>query len=51
MARLLTEIFDHYGIYSYIIRYFESLHTMGDHYIVQDIDDYIDSVAKTVDSS
>ena len=25
----------------YITKYFEALHTMGDHYIVQDIDDYI----------
>ena len=37
----VAKIFDRYGIYAYITRYFESLHTMGDHYIVQDIDDYI----------
>ena len=30
-----------YDIYGYIIKYFEALHTMGDHCIVQDIDDYI----------
>ena len=29
------------AIYGYITKYCESLHTMGDHYIVQDIDDYI----------
>lgn len=34
-------IFDKYRIYDYITRYFESLHTMGDRCIVQDIDDYI----------
>ena len=33
--------FDEHGVYRYIIKYFESLHTMGDHCIVQDIDDYI----------
>lgn len=36
-------IFDAYGIYGYIKKYFESLHTMGEHCIVQDIDDYIAS--------
>lgn len=34
-------IFDKYRIFDYITRYFESLHTMGDRCIVQDIDDYI----------
>ena len=36
-----TKIFDQYNIYSYILKYFETLHTMGDRYIIQDIDDYI----------
>ena len=36
--------FEEYGIYGYITKYFESLHTMGDHCIVQDIDDYISSI-------
>lgn len=36
-----AKLFEQYGIYGYITKYFESLHTMGDHYIVQDIDDYI----------
>ncbi len=40
----VAKIFDQYGIYGYITKYFESLHTMGDHYIVQDIDDYISSI-------
>ena len=31
-------------VYGYITKYFESLHTMGDHCIVQDIDDYISSI-------
>ena len=37
-------IFENYGVYGYITRYFEALHTMGDRYIVQDIDDYISSI-------
>ena len=37
----VAKIFETYGIYGYITKYFESLHTMGDRYIVQDIDDYI----------
>lgn len=40
----VAKIFDRYSIYGYITRYFELLHTMGDHCIVQDIDDYISSV-------
>ena len=37
----VANLFDQYGIYAYISRYFESLHTMGDRCIIQDIDDYI----------
>lgn len=37
----VAKIFETYGVYGYITKYFESLHTMGDRYIVQDIDDYI----------
>lgn len=37
----VARLFDKYDIYAYITRYFESLHTMGDHCIIQDIDDYI----------
>ena len=40
----VSKIFDRYGIYRYIAKYFESLHTMGDDYIVKDIDDYISSL-------
>ena len=39
----VAKIFDAYGIYGYITKYFEALHTMGDQCIVQDIDDYIRS--------
>lgn len=37
----VAKIFDAHSIYEYITKYFESLHTMGDCYIVQDIDDCI----------
>lgn len=40
----VAKIFDRYGIYKYITKYFESLHTMGDDYSVKDIDDYISSL-------
>ena len=39
----VARIFEKYGIYEYITKYFEALHTMGDHCIVQEIDDYISS--------
>ena len=41
----VAKTFEEYGIYGYITKYFESLHTMGDHCIVQDIDDYISIMA------
>lgn len=41
----VAKIFDAYGIYSYITKYYKSLCTMGDRCIVQDIDDYINSMA------
>ena len=40
----VAELFEKYGIYDYITKYFEALHTMGDDYIIQDIDDYINSI-------
>ena len=41
----VAKTFDAYGIYSYITKYYKSLCTMGDRCIVQDIDDYINSMA------
>lgn len=43
----VAELFEKYGIYDYITKYFEALHTMGDDYIIQDIDDYINSIKET----
>ncbi len=37
----VADIFDRYDIYGYITKYFESLHTMGDSCVIEDIDDYI----------
>ena len=37
----VTTLFAQYGIFDYIMKYFESLHTMGDNYVVHDIDEYI----------
>lgn len=37
----VAELFARYGLFDYIMRYFESLHTTGPRYIVEDIDAYI----------
>ena len=37
----VADIFDRYDIYGYITKYFESLHTMGDSCVIEDIDEYI----------
>lgn len=42
----VSKIFDRYDVYQYIVKYFESLHTMGDHMIVEDIDSYIENSSK-----
>ena len=41
----VAKTFEKYNLYKYITKYFESLHTMGDNYIIQDIDDYIASMS------
>lgn len=40
-GREISEIFDRYNVYDYIVKYFETLHTIGDKLIVNDIDEYI----------
>ena len=37
----VAELFSRYGLFDYIMRYFESLHTNGDRYLVEDFDAYI----------
>lgn len=36
-----AQLFERYNVFDYITKYFESLHTMGDFCLIQDIDDYI----------
>lgn len=37
----VVELFSRCGLFDYIMRYFESLHTNGDRYLVEDFDEYI----------
>ncbi len=39
----VARIFEQHGVFAYITRHFEALHTEGDLCIVRDIDDYISS--------
>ena len=42
----VSKVFDQYDVYQYIVKYFEALHTMGEHMIVEDIDSYIENSRK-----
>ncbi len=42
----VAKLFEKYGVYGYITKYFEALHTMSERSIEQDIDDYISSVTR-----
>ena len=42
----VAKLFEKYGVYGYITKYFEALHTMGERSIEQDIDDYINSATR-----
>ncbi len=37
----VARLFEQHQVYAYVTRHFMALHTQGDRYIVQDIDDYI----------
>ncbi len=37
----VADLFDRYCIYDFLKKYFESMHTMSDSAIIQDIDEYI----------
>ena len=39
----VSELFSKYGVFDYIVRYFESLHVNGERYIVEELDEYIAS--------
>ena len=40
-GRAVSELFVKYGLYDYVMRYYDSLHTTGEKYIIADLDDYI----------
>ena len=42
-GRELEDIFSKYGVWEYIIEFYEILHINGSSYIIADIDKYIDS--------
>ncbi len=37
----VADLFEKYQVSSYILKFFPSLHTMGEEYIIEDIDEYI----------
>ena len=37
----VEELFSRYGVFEYIMEYFESLHVNGDRYLIEEIDAYI----------
>lgn len=44
-GREVAALFSKFGVYDYVTRYFDSLHTTGVKYIIADIEDYILSQA------
>lgn len=42
-GKQVSELFSQYNVWDYIYSCFEALHTTGDHYIVEDIDLYIEA--------
>lgn len=42
-GRQLSELFTKYGVWEYVYSCFEALHTTGNHYIIDDIDLYIEA--------
>lgn len=41
LGRVVSEFFSKYGLFDYVVRYFESLHTTGVNYIIADLDSYV----------
>ena len=37
----LTALFSKYGVYDYVLSSYESLHTTGTNYIIEDIDEFL----------
>lgn len=44
----VADLFESCKVDEYIMKYFESLHTMGEQYIIKDIDDYIAEMKKGI---
>lgn len=42
-GKQVIELFKKYNILEYIVKYFEALHTTGNKYIINDIDNFIKS--------
>jgi len=40
-GKQVINLFSQYKVSEYIIRFFEALHTTGENYIINDIDEYI----------
>ncbi|GHV24116.1 hypothetical protein FACS189465_0670 [Clostridia bacterium] len=41
-GKQIIALFDKYGVIAYIVNCYGALHTMGDNYIVEDIDSFIE---------
>ncbi len=42
-GRQVSELFSQYSVWDYIYSCFEALHTTGENYIIDDIDQYIEA--------
>jgi len=42
-GRQVSELFSRYDLWDYIYTCFEALHTTGDNYIIEDIDQFIEA--------
>lgn len=42
-GKQVIELFKKYNVLEYIMKYFEALHTTGNKYIINDIDNFINS--------
>lgn len=45
-GRQVSDLFSKYSVWNYIYSCFEALHTTGENYIIEDIDQYIEASKK-----
>ena len=45
-GRQVSDLFSKYSVWNYIYSCFEALHTTGENYIIEDIDQYIEARKK-----